>query len=57
MLILETLRLHSGYLGHHFGDPRVQGDTWQDTLGPDVDFYDFFMDSGVLLGSSLDSVL
>ena len=26
-VILETLRLHFGYPGHHFGDPGVQGDT------------------------------
>ena len=30
-VILETSRLHFGYLGHHFGDPGIQGVTQRDT--------------------------
>ena len=39
---MKTLRLDSGYLGHHFGDLGVQGGTWQDTLGSRSGFYCFF---------------
>ena len=37
-VILETLRLHFGYLGHHFGDPGIQGVTQRALGGPGVDF-------------------
>ena len=37
-VILETLRLHFGYLGYHFGDPGIQGVTQQALGGPGVDF-------------------
>ena len=41
IVILETLRVFFGYLGHHFGDPGVQGDTQWTHWGPDVRFYRF----------------
>ena len=33
-----NLGVHSGTLGHHFGDPGVPGDTQQDTLGSRLGF-------------------
>ena len=36
-----TLRLHFGYLGHHFGDPEIQGVTQRALGGPGIDFSDF----------------
>ena len=38
----ESLRLHCGYLGHHFGDPGIQGDTQWTHWGPGVKFYRFW---------------
>ena len=41
-VILETLKVIFGYLGHHFGDPGVQWDTQWTHCGPDVHFYRFW---------------
>ena len=55
-VILETLRFLFGYLGHHFGDPGVQGDTQWTPWGPDLHFIDFGMDLGTLLESTLGTI-
>ena len=39
--ILESLRLHFGHLGHHFGDPGFQWVTQLPLGGPGVLFYGF----------------
>ena len=52
-VILQTLRLHFWYLGHHFGDLGVQGDTQWTPWGADLDFDRFRMDFWTLLGPTL----
>jgi len=38
VVIWEARNVVFGTLGDDFGDPGVSGDTWQDTLGPDLFF-------------------
>ena len=52
-VILQTLRLHFWYLGHHFGDLGIQGDTQWTPWGADLDFHRFRVDLGTLLGPTL----